>query len=556
MPISIRNRLLILALVPVLLLAGALFLTFTTQTSDLVDNQMTTVEESVNGIKKDELKHYMDMAYTSIQHIYENGGSFEEALPILKNLKYGEDGYIFGYTERGDRVLLGQSEKGLGENFWSLKDKKGEYLVRGLIRAGKSGEGYYTYWFPRPGETEPAPKQGYAIYLDRWDIMLGTGFYFDDVGTVLTKLEGAGAQELDASQAMFAGIAAIAVLLAGIIGYSISLTISRPIARISKSVENLSTGDADLTARVEVNDRFELGKLADHMNTFIGTLSDLIRDTKANAKRTHENAESINQHTSHLSALVNEQGEETEQVATAVTEMTTAANQISQSAAGAASSAVEANRDTAKSKEIVANAAAEMNALNNDIGASAYEVEELGKGVDDINSVLEVINAIAEQTNLLALNAAIEAARAGEHGRGFSVVADEVRNLAQKTTHSTEEIDKMITGLKKKAAAAVESIRTSSQRSDRALQANTQAVESIERIVAAIGEINEMNEQVASASEEQSSVCEDITQRLVTISDKSAQTAEKGRESNVSAQTLLSNADALAQLVGRFKTQS
>ena len=556
MPISIRNRLLMLALIPVLLLAVALFLTFSTQTSDLVDSQMVTVEDRVTGIKRDELKHYMDMAYTSIQHIYENGGSFEEALPILKNLKYGKDGYVFGYTERGDRVLLGQSDKGLGDNFWDLQDKKGNYLVRGLIRAGKSGEGYYTYWFPRPGETEPAPKQGYAIYLDRWDIMLGTGFYFDDVNAVVGELSEAGAADLDVSQGVFAGIAVVAVLLAGIIGYGISLTISRPIASISRSVENLSAGDADLTARVEVNDRFELGSLANHMNTFIGTLSELIRDTKANAARTHENAETINLHTSALSALVNEQQGETEQVATAVTEMTTAANQISQSAASAATSAVEANRDTAQSKEIIANAAAEMNALNNDIGASAYEVEELGKGVDSINSVLEVINAIAEQTNLLALNAAIEAARAGEHGRGFSVVAEEVRNLAQKTTHSTEEIDKMIADLKKKAAAAVESIRTSSDRSNKALQANTQAVESIERIVAAIGEINEMNEQVASASEEQSSVCEDITERLVTISDKSIQTAEKGRESNVSAQTLLANADALSELVGRFKTQS
>jgi len=554
MPISIRNRLLILALIPVLLLAFALFLTVTIQTSDLVNNQMETVEESVNEIKRQELKHYMEMAYTSIQHIYENGGSFQDALPILKNLKYGDDGYVFGYTERGDRVLLGQSDKGLGENFWDLKDKKGEYLVRGLLRAGKSGEGYYTYWFPRPGETEPSPKQGYSIYLDRWDIMLGTGFYFDDVGTVLAELSNAGNQELDNSLTVFAGIAALAVLIAGVVGYLISLTISRPIDHISRSVESLSAGEADLTAKVEVNDRFELGRLASHMNTFIATLAELIHDTKANASRTHSNAESINQHTRDLSALVNEQDAETEQVATAVTEMTTAANQISQSAASAASSAIEANRDTAKSKETISNAAAEMNALNNDIGASAYEVEELGKGVDSINSVLEVINAIAEQTNLLALNAAIEAARAGDYGRGFSVVADEVRNLAQKTTRSTEEIDKMISDLKQRAKAAVESIRTSSNRSQRALKANTEAVESIERVVAAIGEISEMNEQVASASEEQSSVCEDITRRLVTISDKSTQTAEKGRESNVSAKTLLSNADTLSNLVARFKT--
>lgn len=555
MPISIRNRLLILAIVPVILLAAALFLTFTSQSSDLVDRQLNTVESRVGDIKKEELKAYMEMAYASIAHIYENGGSLEEALPILRNLKYGESGYVFGYTSRGDRVLLGQSDKGIGDNFWDLQDKKGNYLVRGLLDASKNGGGYFTYWFPRPGESEPAPKQSYSIYLDRWDVMIGTGFYFDDVDAVLNELREEGAKEQGQARKAAAGVAVLALLVAGVIGYFISLTISRPIANMSKSVEGLSTGDADLTARVEVNDRFELGALAGHINTFIATLAELIDDTKKNAERTNENAMAIRAHTADLSELVGAQESETEQVATAVTEMTSAANEISRNAASAATAASEANKDTEGSKEIISSAAGEMNALNNDIGVTAHEVEELGKGVANINSVLEVINTIAEQTNLLALNAAIEAARAGDHGRGFSVVAEEVRNLAQKTTQSTEEIDSMIVSLKEKAEAAVSSIRQSSERSGKALNANQEAVESIDRVVAAIGEINEMNDQIASASEEQSSVCEDITQRLVTISDKSAQTAEKGRESSVSADTLLANAETLADLVRRFRTR-
>ncbi len=555
MPISIRNRLLVLALVPVIGLALALFFAVKLQTQELVKNEMSSVEVSVTKMKRAELKDLMDMAYSSIKHIYENGGSLEDALPILRNLKFGKSGYLFGYTDSGKRVLLGQSDKGIGETFRDLKDKRGNYLVQGLLNAAKSGDGYYTYWFPRPGETEPAPKESYSIYLDRWGVMLGTGFYLDDVASVLTEISNAGQQTLKSSNTTFALVALAGVLLAGIVGFVISLTISRPIARISDSVKALSAGDADLTARVDINDRYELGQLADYINAFIESLANLVRDVKKNSELTHQNAGTINRHTIDLSTLVNDQDAETDQVATAVTEMTSAASEISSSAASAASSAADATQETKHSKDIISNAAAEMNALNNDIGAAAYEVEELGKGVESINTVIQVINAIADQTNLLALNAAIEAARAGDHGRGFSVVAEEVRNLAQKTQSSTEEIAHTIAELTQKASAAVQSIRTSTDRSGKALTANTEAVEAIERVVAAIGQINQMNEQVASASEEQASVCEDITQRLVTISDKSKEASEKGRESNVSSETLLANAEDLARLVERFKTR-
>lgn len=554
MTTSIRTRLLILALVPVSVLALVLYFTANLQTNDLVNKEMVSVKSSVTNMQRRELQELMDMAYSSIKHIYENGGTLEEALPILRNLKFGKSGYIFGYTNSGKRILLGQSDKGMGKNFWDLQDKRGNYLVQGLIDAAKNGDGFYTYWFPRPGKTEAEPKESYSIYLDRWGVMLGTGFYLDDVATVLSSLESAGQVSVANSQATFAGIAIIAVVLAGIVGFIISLSISRPLANISESVKQLSEGDADLTRRVSVNDKHELGQLAEYINNFMGMLADLIQGVKTNAQLTHQNAETITRHSSDLAALVSDQDAETDQVATAVTEMTSAATEISSSASQAAGSASEAAKETNRAKDIISNAAVEMNALNNDIGASAYEVEELGKGVESISAVIQVINTIADQTNLLALNAAIEAARAGEHGRGFSVVADEVRSLAQKTQTSTEEIATTVTDLTQKANTAVQSIRVSTDRSSKALVANHEAVEAIDRVVDSINQINEMNEQVASASEEQSSVCEDITQRLVTISDKSTETSEKGRESNVSAQTLLSNAESLADLVVRFKT--
>ncbi len=554
MPISIRNRLLLLALLPVLSLGIILYFTFGYQTRDLVDKQMESVGADVTELKRSELKQLMEMTYSSIAHIYENGGDLEDALPILKNLKYGESGYIFGYTETGDRVVLGQSDKGFGENFWDLQDQKGNYLVRGIVKSAVSGDGYYTYWFPKPGESEASPKSSYSIHLEKWDVVLGTGFYFDDVNAVLGVLAKAGESEFKSSQIIFMSIAIIAVIGSVLVGILISRTISSPIATISKSVADLSEGDADLTARIKVNDKFELGQLADNFNRFLGLLGGLITDVKSNAERAHENSESIVGHAGTMADLVNEQDAETDQVATAVTEMTSAANEISSNASTAASAATDAEKETATAKQTVSDAAAEMNALANDIAAAAYEVEELGQGVGSINKVVEVINSVAEQTNLLALNAAIEAARAGEHGRGFAVVADEVRGLAQKTQRSTDEIAEMIASLDKKARSAVDSIRQSNDRSSKALTKNTEVVDAIDRIVSSIGEITQMNEQIASASEEQTSVCEDITERLVTIADKSKETSEKGRETAVSADTLLDNSKSLSRLVSRFRT--
>ncbi len=554
MPISIRSRLLLLALLPVLSLGVILYFTFGYQTRNLVDKQMESVGADVTELKRSELKQLMEMTYSSIAHIYENGGDLKDALPILKDLKYGESGYIFGYTETGDRVVLGQSDKGFGENFWDLQDQKGNYLVRGIVKSAVNGDGYYTYWFPKPGESEASPKSSYSIHLEKWDVVLGTGFYFDDVNAVLGVLAEAGESELKSSQIIFMSIAIIAVIGSVLVGILISRTISSPIATISKSVADLSEGDADLTARIKVNDKFELGQLADNFNRFLGLLGGLITDVKANAERAHENSESIVGHAGKMADLVNEQDAETDQVATAVTEMTSAANEISSNASTAASAATDAEKETATAKQTVSDAAAEMNALANDISAAAYEVEELGQGVGSINKVVEVINSVAEQTNLLALNAAIEAARAGEHGRGFAVVADEVRGLAQKTQRSTDEIAEMIASLDKKARSAVDSIRQSNDRSSKALTKNTEVVDAINRIVSSIGEITQMNEQIASASEEQTSVCEDITERLVTIADKSKETSEKGRETAVSADTLLDNSKSLSGLVSRFRT--
>ncbi len=554
MPVSIGNRLLMLAAVPVIVLALALLLTFYQQSESMIERQIKLVEADVGDVKKAELKHLMDMTYASIRHIYEQGGSFEEALPILRNLQFGKNGYIFGYRENGDRLLLGNSDKGLGQNFWDLQDKQGNYLIRELLRASKSGDGYFTYWFPKPNETEPSPKTSYSIYLDRWKMFMGTGFYFDDVDEIVAELNADGAENLQSALLKTFFVAVIMLLAAFAGGYLLSLTIRRPISQISRSVDSLASGDADLAARLQVNDRFELGTLADRVNTFIATLATLIKQIKGISTNVSGHSETIAEQTGRMKQIVSEQDMETDQVATAVTQMTAAAVQISQSASEAADAANNSDATANKVRESVTIAASEVGMLADEIVASTARVTELGNGVTEISSVVDVIRNIAEQTNLLALNAAIEAARAGEQGRGFAVVADEVRGLASKTQQSTEEIASMIDRLGKSATDAVDAMAQSNERSGVTLGRAKEAAEAITQIVDSIALISQMNAQIATASEEQTNVCEEITQRLVQIADKANEASAIGSDCNASANALVEASQDLKQLIARFKT--
>ncbi|QCZ93728.1 cache domain-containing protein [Salinimonas iocasae] len=191
---SIKTRLISLATLPLILLTLILLLVTASQIKKMQSESVRSAEEILTESKREELKHIIDMAYSAIAPLYEGGGNRDDAVAILQNMSFGEDGYIFGYTEDAVRVFSGNSQSNIGESYYDFQDTNGVYLIRDLIAAGKknaTGESseFVTYHFPRLGGDIAYPKLSYAIFLDEWNLMIGTGIYIDHIEQQVSTLE-------------------------------------------------------------------------------------------------------------------------------------------------------------------------------------------------------------------------------------------------------------------------------------------------------------------------------------------------------------------------------
>ena len=306
------------------------------------------------------------------------------------------------------------------------------------------------------------------------------------------------------------------VLLVGLLTlWVVNRNVIAPISLLTDYVARLSEGK--FGARIDINRRDELGRLAAAANT----LRDFLADTFARLKRSTSDLDTAGGELKAIAALMaqgtHEQFERTDQVATAMTEMSATAQEVARHAADAAQAADEADRSAQQGEKVMRSTITTITRMRNEIASTADVIQRLETDSGRIGKVLEVIRGIAEQTNLLALNAAIEAARAGEAGRGFAVVADEVRTLAQRTAESTAEINQIISSVQTGATDAVQAIQGGQTRSEESVEQVTQAGETLQRITLAVENIRDMNRQIATAAEEQTSVAEDISRNLTEI---------------------------------------
>ncbi len=343
----------------------------------------------------------------------------------------------------------------------------------------------------------------------------------------------------------------IALLVGILAAWLITRQITRPLQETLAAVERIAGGD--LSQTLQVTRRDEMGVLQQGIQRMGSTLRELIGGIRDGVTQIASAAEELSAVTEQTSAGVNSQKVETDQVATAMHEMSATVQEVARNAADASRAASDADREANQGDRVVGEAIAQIERLAAEVTRSTEAMSHLQQESNKIGSVMDVIKAVAEQTNLLALNAAIEAARAGEAGRGFAVVADEVRGLAQRTQKSTEEIEELVAGLQHGTQQVANIMHSSRELTDSSVELTRKAGGSLESITRTVSNIQSMNQQIAAAAEQQSAVAEEISRSVINVRDISEQTAAASEETAASSVELARLGSQLQQMVSHFR---
>ncbi|GLP99930.1 chemotaxis transducer [Methylophaga thalassica] len=362
---------------------------------------------------------------------------------------------------------------------------------------------------------------------------------------------------MDKQQSRFITQTTLLGILFAIIGMVIVWFVAKssvkPLHDMTGIVGKLAGGEGDLTQRINITRQDETSKLAGLLNTFIEKLQTLIKKMLPIGNRISELSAQGKQISQQTSEQMNEQSSLLDQMVSAVTEMSASAQQIAGNAERTATLVSDAHQSTEAGADLVSQNAQSISDVKNSVQLSEAALDQLVKNSGAIAEILVEIQGIAEQTNLLALNAAIEAARAGEKGRGFAVVADEVRALANRSQSATVEIQNRLSLLNQGNKEASEAMKKSGQQVEHSVELAHSAASALMKIKTAIDEVSEMTLQIASATEEQSNVCENVSENLTRISDLVQQTAEGAKQLSQVGSDLDATANELQTGLSSFK---
>jgi methyl-accepting chemotaxis protein len=507
-------------------------------------------------------RNEVETAVSILQAAYERSqkgemtleGAKKLAADTVRSMRYDKGNYFWIDAFDGTNIaIMGKPSE--GTNRIGLQDKKGKFIVKEFIaNSQKPGGDYLDYWFPRPGSDVPFPKRGYSLSFQPFGWMVGTGNYVDDMEATIKSAEGRYRAELHRSTVQFVAITVFALLMALGVAFVFSRKMMAKLGGepddIATIAESIAAGDLTMAAGKDARShtgiysavlamatklQFMVTEITHHAHDMASSSTELLRTSALMAQGTDEVVAQSNT------------------VATAGEEMAATSNDIAQNCHLVAGSAKQANRAAADGADVVRHTIEVMASIADRVKSAAQTVEHLGARSDQIGEIIGTIEDIADQTNLLALNAAIEAARAGEQGRGFAVVADEVRALAERTTRATKEIGGMIKAIQQETRSAVSAMVEGSHEVERGTLETARSGKALEEIMEQINAVSEQASQIATAAEEQTATTSEISSNMLQITEVVQGTARGAEETSQAAKSLSAKSGELQRMVGQFK---
>ncbi|AZC50637.1 methyl-accepting chemotaxis protein [Pseudomonas chlororaphis] len=467
----------------------------------------------------------------------------KQALSAIRGLRYDQSDYFWINDLTPVMVMHPTNPKLDGQNLSAIRDPDGFAVFNEMVAIAKAkGAGMVNYRWPKPGANEPVQKTSYVQLFQPWGWIIGSGVYIDDV------------QAEFRSQVVKASVVGIAIaLIMALLVLLIARSIVRPLQETVHAMANIASGESDLTRALDTHGQDEVTELARHFNGFTAKLRLVVSQLQVSASALAQSSADLGSNASQAQERSQQQSQQMELVATAINEVTYGVQDVAKNAEHAASEMRDAEAQAQQGQVNIDGSLQQIDRLSATIDQAVEVIRTLAQESTQIGSVLEVIHSIAEQTNLLALNAAIEAARAGEQGRGFAVVADEVRLLAQRTQKSTAEIQSMIERLQGHSEAAVKVIGDSSRASQQTIEQAGLAGESLNAIGQALRNLNGLNASIASATLQQAHVVEDINQNVTQAAGLSHSTALAAEQSSAASLHLKELSEQLNGLLRQFR---
>lgn len=506
------------------------------------------LKESMLDDRKEKTRNLVEVGIGVLTHYHQlarNGKLSEEdtkaaARETLRSLRYGKGDYYFAWSGDGIYYLLPGRPEWEGKNKFDLKDAKGKFLVQEMIATARNGGGFVDYWFPRAGQDKPEPKLSYAAAFPPWNLTLGTGIYIDDVDAEFQK-----------NAMLFGGISLSLLVILSVCGWLLGRSVLKQLggepAAAAEVMNQVAKGDLSVTVQGA-----HPGSLLHSLGSMVVSLRTLVVEIDQMADRVVANSEVISRGAREVAATAAQETDATASMAAAIEELTVSSSHISDSAR-------ETERDSRQAMELagagslqVVQATGAIQQIAATVADTSNRIYALEERASQVSSIANVIKDIAGQTNLLALNAAIEAARAGEQGRGFAVVADEVRKLAERTSLATTEIEQMIAGIQSDTVGAVEAMNAVLPEVRQGVELAGSASSSLQAIENGAGRTLERIREVADATREQSAASTSIAQRVEQIAQMVESTADTMRGTADTARQLELVALGLKAQISRF----